>query len=119
MKSLHQKLVAILPRVSNVGNTGESQSPSPKDKIYISFPKMHKTGAFYLVRRRQVGNLFFASLFKEEKSPRMKPIKLVTSDGWERRFYCYSGYDPGGSVRKKAWQLTFFNTNSHLAPVVQ
>ena len=49
----------------------------------------------------------------------MKPIKLVTSDEWERRFYCYSGYDPGRSKRKKAWQLTFFNTNSHLAPVVQ
>ena len=87
LKSLYQKLVAILPRVSKVVNTGESQSPSPKDKIYISFPKMDKTGAFYLVRRRQAVNLFFVSLFEEE-SPGMKPIKLVTSDEWERSFYC-------------------------------
>ena len=64
------------------------KSPSPKDKIYISFPKMDKTGAFYLVRRQQAGNLFFVSLFEEEKSPRMKPIKLVTSDEWERSFNC-------------------------------
>ena len=67
LKSLHQKLVAILPRVSNMGNTGESQSPSPKDKIYISFPKMDKTGAFYLVRRRQAGNLSCIYFLKKRK----------------------------------------------------
>ena len=87
LKTLHLKLLAILSRVSKVGNTGESQSPSSRDKIYISFP-MDKTGTFYLVRRRQAGNLFFVSLFEEEKSPGMNPIKLVTSDEWERSLYC-------------------------------
>ena len=67
LKSLHQKLVAILPRVSNEGNTVESQSPSPKDKIYISFPKMDKTGAFYFVRRWQAGNLFLYLFLKKRK----------------------------------------------------
>ena len=84
---MHLKLLAILSRVSKVGNTGESQSPSSRDKIYISFP-MDKTAAFYLVRRRQAGNLFFVSLSEEEKSPGMNPIKLVTSDEWERSLYC-------------------------------
>ena len=68
-----------------------SESQSPKDKVYqyISFPKMNKTGAFYLVRRCQAGKLsFFASIIEEEKSPGIKPIKLVTSDEWEKRFYC-------------------------------
>ena len=72
LKTMHLKLLAILSRVSKVGNTGESQSPSSRDKIYISFP-MDKTGAFYLVRRRQAGNLFFVSLFEEEKNSRNKP----------------------------------------------
>ena len=49
---------------------------------------MNKTGALYLVRCQAGKLLFFASLIEEEKSPGMIPIKLVTSDEWEKRFYC-------------------------------